>query len=151
MRVATEREGGRVVAERPTQGDEVRAFAEMDGGEGVAKGVEPGPGSADLLDQRLQYPLSEIVGVERASAVAREDEAGRLAWVGRQVNAHLVGKRARKTNVATPPPGLWRTHVALDQGSADADFGCPAVQLEVQTLERDRLADPEAAAGQQLE
>jgi hypothetical protein len=41
--------------------------------------------------------------------------------------------------------------VPFDQSSSDADFGRPVVQPEVESLERDRLADPKSATGEQFE
>lgn len=130
-----------MVAECSAEGDEVRTFAEMDRSEGVAESVKSGPRRPGLLHQRLQHPLSKIVWIERAAALAREEEIRRLARYRVEVSANLFGEWAGQADVATPTPRLRRTHETFDQRSADADFGRPVVQLEVEALERNRLAD----------
>jgi hypothetical protein len=46
---------------------------------------------------------------------------------------------------------LGRHDPVADDGAADADLGVLGVKLEVQALEGDRLADPQASGGQELE
>jgi hypothetical protein len=53
MRVAGQREGGRVMAEGVAQLEGVDALTEVERGEGVAERVEPGQGALASSDQRL--------------------------------------------------------------------------------------------------
>lgn len=76
MRVAGQREGGRVVAEGAAQLKEVGALAEVERGEGVAEGVEARPGGTGLLGKRLEDAAAEIAGVERSSDFVWEGEGG---------------------------------------------------------------------------
>lgn len=48
-------------------------------------------------------------------------------------------------------PALGRLDPLADDGSADADLGLRSVELKVQALDRERLADPQTAARQELE
>lgn len=79
MGVAAQRERRGMVSERPAHGDDGRAFAQVDSREGVPKGVEGGPPRPCLLDQRLQHPPAQSVGIQEATVVGSEDEIGRLA------------------------------------------------------------------------
>ena len=76
--VAAERERRGVVAERAAELEQVRALAEVEGGEGVAEGMEAGPGRVDLLDERLEHPPTEVVRLDHAAGLVREDERGRV-------------------------------------------------------------------------
>ena len=76
--VAAERERRGVVAERAAELEQVRALAEVEGGEGVAEGVEASPGGVDLFDERLEDTAAEIVGVDHAAGLVREDKRGRV-------------------------------------------------------------------------
>jgi len=96
MRVASQREGGRVVAEGAAQLEEVGALAEVERGEGVAERVETGPGGVDLLCQRLEDAAAEVAGVERGSGFAGEGKGGgALIGLGREVGAQLRHERRR--------------------------------------------------------
>lgn len=67
MRVAGQREGGRVMAEGAAQLEEVRASPQVQGGEGVAKRVEAGPRHSCLPHERLEDARPQIAGVERGA------------------------------------------------------------------------------------
>lgn len=54
VRVAGQREGGRVVAEGAAQLEEVGALGQVQRGEGVAERVEARPGSAGLRCEGLE-------------------------------------------------------------------------------------------------
>lgn len=77
-----------MVAEGAAQLEEVGAAAEVEGGEGVAEGVEAGPGGASLLDEGLEDAGAEVAGVERgADVVGEEDRRGVLIGLGGEVGA----------------------------------------------------------------
>jgi hypothetical protein len=65
MRVAGQREGGRVVAEGAAELEEVGAAPEMERSEGMAERVEAGPGRSCLPHERLEDPWPQVGRVER--------------------------------------------------------------------------------------
>lgn len=67
MRVARQREGGRVVAEGAAELEEVGAALEMERGEGMPERVEAGPGSSCLPHERLEDARPQIGRVERGA------------------------------------------------------------------------------------
>lgn len=67
MRVPGQREGRRVVAEGAAELEEVGASPEMERGEGVAEGVEAGPGRSCLPHQRLEDARPQVGRVERGA------------------------------------------------------------------------------------
>jgi hypothetical protein len=110
MRVAGQREGGRVVTEGAAQLEEVGALAEVERGEGVAERVEAGPWSACLLCERLEDTATEVARVERASDFVGEGEGGRVPG-GLGPLFELVAAERRWTDAPSQglPPNLART------------------------------------------
>lgn len=57
---------------------------------------KPGPGSVDLLCERLEDAAAEVVGIERATSFAGEGEGGRvLIGLSGEVGSQLRRKRLR--------------------------------------------------------
>lgn len=67
MRVAGQREGGRVVAEGAAQLEEVGAAPQVQRGEGVAERVEARPGRSSLPHERLEDARPQVRRVERGA------------------------------------------------------------------------------------
>lgn len=96
VRVASQRERGRVMAQGAAQLEQVGALAEVERGEGVAECVEACPGGVGLLSERLENAAAEIVGIERAACFAGEGEGGRaLIGLSGEVGSQLRRERLR--------------------------------------------------------
>ena len=67
MRVAGQREGGRVVAEGAAELEEVGAAPQMQGVEGVAERVEAGPRRFCLPHERLEDARPQVGRVQRTA------------------------------------------------------------------------------------
>jgi len=124
MRVAGQREGGRVVAEGAAELEEVGAALEMERGEGVAERVEAGPGRSCLPHERLEDARAQVGRVERGARFVREEDRRRvLVGRGGEVGAELRCQRVGQADLAPAVLGLRRLDPAADQSAADADLG----------------------------
>jgi hypothetical protein len=70
MRVARQRESGRVVAEGPAELEKVGAAPEMERGKGMAERLEAGPGRSCLPHKRLEDAWPQVGRVERGLRTA---------------------------------------------------------------------------------
>ena len=99
-------------------------LAEVERGEGVAERVEAGPGRSDLLDQRLEDPAAEVVGVERAARFVGEGEGGRVLIVraARCARSFAASGAGRRTS-RRPYLVFGGSIRPLTMRAADADSG----------------------------
>lgn len=151
MGVATQRERRGMVSERPAHGDNVRAFAQVDRREGVPEGVEGGPPCAHLLDQGLEHPPAQGVGIQKAAIVGSKEEVRRLARHVVQPGPHLPGKRRWQEDGPAPMLRLRRDDPAFYIGPADPQLRRAVIETEMSPLKRDGLADSKPAASEQLQ
>src|SRR5260221_8487700 len=152
MRVAGKRERRRVVAEGAAELEQVGPSAQMERGERVTERVEARPRSVYLLDQRLEPAATEVAGLDRVAVPVGEHERRGVLIVQRgEIGAQAVDEGRRQPNLALAVLRLRRLDPPLDHRATDADLGLGAVDLQVEALERDRLADPQAAGRQDLE
>jgi hypothetical protein len=113
---------------------------------------KPAQGASTFLDDRLQAAAAQVAGLDHVAVPVRERERRRvLVGLCRQMAAQPVDERRRQLHLAPAVLGLRRHEPPLDHRPADADLRRRAVKLEVEPLERDRLADPQAAGRQNLE
>lgn len=124
----------------------------MEGGEGVAEGVEAGPGGAGLLDEGLEDTGPEVAGIERGAGVVGEEDRRRvLIGLGGEVAAEPCGEGGREADLAAAVLGLRGLGAAVNDRATDADLWRWAVQLDVEALQGDRLADPQTGRRQELQ
>ena len=114
---------------------------------------KPAQGAPTSSDERLEDPAAEVAGIERGAGFVGEerarsslDRAGRRGGRGASPQAESGRRTSRR-----PYLRLRRLDAASDDRAADADLGRRAVELEVEALEGDRLADPQAGRRQELE
>lgn len=149
MRVAGQRECRRVVAEGAAELDEVGAASEVHRGEGVAERMEACPGRFCLPHERLQHARPQVGRVERTADLAWEENRGGVpVGLRGEMSAQLRRQRVGQADLAAAVLGLRRLGAAADDRAPDADLGIGAVELDMEALQGDRLADSQAGRGE---
>src|SRR4051794_40304294 len=123
MRVAAEREGGRVMPEGTAELEQVGPFAQVDRGERVAERVKRCPGRAGLLYQGLEDPAAEVVGVDHLALDVGESRGGRVPVLLGQVSPQSVDEWRRQADIAPAVFRLRRLDATFDDRPPDADLG----------------------------
>lgn len=97
----------------------------------MAEGVERCPRRSDLLNQWLQNPAAQVVGVDRPAGLVDEDQSSGVLLLGTKLLAQPPGEPRRERDVATPVLGLRRPDPTFDQRPANADLRRRLVDQDV--------------------